>query len=250
MGSLEGKVAIVTGGARGVGQAYCLGLAREGAAVVAADLTPADEVVAQVTSAGGRAASIPVDVSDQASTEALAAETIKRFGRLDILVNNAAHFRYVEKRRFYDIPVDEWDKAFDVNVRGSWLCARAVYPQMQAQHSGRIINISSMVVWRGTPSFLHYLTSKAAIIGLTRGLAVELGADNISVNTVVPDFMPHNLEYAAANPQIDQVNVGDRVFRRTQTPEDMVGTVVFLAGPGADFITGQSIMVNGGSRFQ
>jgi 3-oxoacyl-[acyl-carrier protein] reductase len=249
MRSLDGQVAIVTGGARGVGRAYCLGLAQEGAAVVVADLVDASDLVREIESTGGRAASIPVDISDQASTESLAAAVVERFGRVDVLINNAAHFRYIEKSNFADIAVEEWDKAFAVNVRGSWLCARAVYPQMQRQQSGRIINISSMVVWRGTPGFLHYSASKAAIIGLTRGLAVEAGKDNIAVNTVVPDFMPHDLEYAAANPGIDQVNVSDRIFKRTQTPEDMVGVVLFLAGPGADFITGQSFLVNGGSRF-
>jgi 3-oxoacyl-[acyl-carrier protein] reductase len=247
-GTLDGRVAIVTGGARGIGRAYGLGLADAGATVVVADLIDGGPVVTEIEGAGGVAASIGVDVSDLASTESLARTTVERFGRIDILVNNAAYFRYVEKHPMADIPIEEWDRAFAVNVRGSWLCARAVLPTMRRQGSGRIINVSSMTVWKGTPGFLHYVASKAAIIGLSRAMAVELGADNITVNTVVPDFIPHDLENQA-DPVIDQRNVADRVLRRTQRPEDMVGAVVFLAGPGAEFMTGQSLLVNGGSRF-
>jgi len=248
MASLAGRVAIVTGGVRGIGRAYALGLAAEGASVVVADLLPADEVVIEIEAAGGVAASIPVDVAEPASTTALAEATLARFGRIDILVNNAAYFRYVTKHRLEDIPLEEWDRAFAVNVRGTWLATCAVLPSMRAQGSGRIINVSSMTVWKGVPNFAHYVASKAAIIGLTRAMATELGPDNITVNTVVPDFTPHDIENQA-DPAIDARNVADRVLKRTQQPEDMVGAVVFLAGPGAEFITGQSLLVNGGSRY-
>jgi NAD(P)-dependent dehydrogenase (short-subunit alcohol dehydrogenase family) len=248
MGSLDGRVAIVTGGARGIGRAYAMGLAAEGAAVVVADLLPGDPVVAEIEAAGGRAASIEVDVSDRESTEQLARSTAERFGRIDILVNNAAYFRYVVKHPLEDIPIEEWDRAFAVNVRGTWLCTRAVLPAMRAQQDGRVINVSSMTAWKGTPGFAHYVASKAAIIGLTRAMASELGRDNITVNTVVPDFIPHDLENQA-DPAIDQRNVADRVLKRTQQPQDMVGTVVFLAGPGAAFMTGQNLIVNGGARY-
>jgi NAD(P)-dependent dehydrogenase (short-subunit alcohol dehydrogenase family) len=248
VGTLDGRVAIVTGGARGIGRSYVLGLAAEGARVVVADLLAGDEVVASVEGAGGSAVSIQVDVADLESTERLASSTVERFGRIDILVNNAAYFRYVVKHPLADIPLDEWDRAFAVNVRGTWLCTRAVLPTMRTQGEGRIINVSSMTVWKGTPGFAHYVASKAAIIGLTRAMATELGPDNITVNTVVPDFIPHDLENQS-DPAIDRRNVADRVLKRTQEPQDMVGAVVFLAGPGAAFMTGQSLLVNGGSRY-
>jgi 3-oxoacyl-[acyl-carrier protein] reductase len=157
VGTLDGRVAIVTGGARGIGRSYVLGLAAEGARVVVADLLAGDEVVASVEGAGGSAVSIQVDVADLESTERLASSTVERFGRIDILVNNAAYFRYVVKHPLADIPLDEWDRAFAVNVRGTWLCTRAVLPTMRTQGEGRIINVSSMTVWKGTPGFAHYV---------------------------------------------------------------------------------------------
>jgi NAD(P)-dependent dehydrogenase (short-subunit alcohol dehydrogenase family) len=250
MGALEGKVAIVTGGARGIGRAYSLGLAREGAAVAVADINDGSRTAGEIEAAGGTALVVRADVRSLADTERMAAQTVERFGRIDILVNNARHFRYAKRGPFDEIPVDEWDEAFAVNVRGTWLCARAVVPTMRAQGAGRIINVSSMTVWKGKEGFLHYVSSKAAVVGLSRALATEIGGDGIAVNTVVPEYIPHDLEYAAELPIIDQKVIAQRVFKRTQTPEDMVGIVVFLAGPGADFITGQSFLVNGGSGYQ
>jgi 3-oxoacyl-[acyl-carrier protein] reductase len=247
MANLKDRVALVTGGAHGIGRAYALGLASEGAAVVVADMSDGAPVVAEIERAGGKAMAVRVDVADKASTERMAKAALERYGRIDILVNNAAHFRHVQKSSFDEIDVEEWDKAFDVNVRGTWLCTRAVYPRMREQRYGRIINVSSMTVFEGTPNFLHYVTSKSAIVGFTRALAVEVGSYNIAVNTVVPSYIPHDL----GRPQsVDAENVAMRIFKRTQVPDDMVGIVVFLAGPGADFITGQSFMVNGGARFQ
>jgi 3-oxoacyl-[acyl-carrier protein] reductase len=247
MANLKDRVALVTGGAHGIGRAYALGLAREGAAIVVADMSDSAPVVAEIERAGGKAMAARVDVADKASTERMAKAALERFGRIDILVNNAAHFRDVKKSSFDEIEVEEWDKAFDVNVRGTWLCARAVYPSMRAQRWGRIINVSSMTVFEGTPTFLHYVASKSAIVGLTRALAVEVGPYNIAVNTVVPSYIPHDL----GRPQsVDEYSVGMRIFKRTQVPEEMIGIGVFLAGAGADFITGQSFLVNGGARFQ
>jgi NAD(P)-dependent dehydrogenase (short-subunit alcohol dehydrogenase family) len=194
---------------------------------------------------------VEVDVSDQPSTEAMALSVHRRFGRIDILVNNAGYFRYARRGMpLEDISVEEWDKAFAVNVRGTWLCSRAVLPFMKKQNHGRIINISSQTAWIGTPGFLHYVASKSAIIGLTRSMATELGGNNIAVNTVVPDLIPHDLEYARSHPELDQRVVARRVFKRTQLPDDLVGLVVFLAGPWSAFITGQSFLVNGGSLYQ
>lgn len=250
MGQLDGKVAIITGGARGIGRAYAIGFAREGAKVAVADMGDSSEVVAEIEAAGGDAAAVQVDVTDEASTDAMAAAVVDRFGTIDILINNAGHFRYVKRGHFMDIPVDEWDRAFQVNVRGTWLCCKAVFPAMRDQGSGKIVNISSMTAWKGNLNFLHYVASKGAIIGLTRALAVEVGDNDINVNTLVPEYIPHDLEYAQELPQIDEKIIRSRVFKRTQLPEDMVGAAIFLSSPASDFITGQSLLVNGGTQFQ
>jgi NAD(P)-dependent dehydrogenase (short-subunit alcohol dehydrogenase family) len=250
MGQLDGKVAIITGGARGIGRAYALGFAREGALVAVADMVDGEPVATEIEAGGGRAMAIAVDVTDEASTDAMAAAVVERFGTIDILINTAGHFRYAKRGPFTDIPVDEWDLAFDVNVRGTWLCIKAVFPTMRDKGAGKIVNISSMTAWKGNAYFAHYVASKAAIIGLTRALALEVGKDGINVNTLVPEYIPHDLEYAAELPGIDANVVNQRVFKRTQLPDDMVGAAIFLSGAGSDFITGQSLLVNGGTWFQ
>lgn len=249
MGSLDGRVAIVTGGARGIGRAYCLGLAREGAAVVSADLADSDETVDLILTEGGQADQVQTDVSDKESTENMARSTAERFGRIDILVNNAGYFVTLKRGPWYDIPVGEWDRAFHINVRGVWLCCLAVWPYMKEQRHGKIINISSNVIYRGVPNFLHYSASKSALIGLTRSLAKEVGEHGIAVNAVAPEYIPSPELEKVNPPNQDEMVVAQRIFKRTQTSEDMVGTILFLAGPGSDFITGQSILVNGGSCF-
>jgi 3-oxoacyl-[acyl-carrier protein] reductase len=192
---------------------------------------------------------VQVDVSDLASTEAMAAAALERFGRIDILINNAGYFTEIVKKPFEELSVEEWDRAFAVNVRGSWLCARAVAPAMKAQRSGKIVNTSSMTVPSGIPGFLHYVSSKSAIVGLTRALARELGEWGISVNTVTPDYIPHDAEYAARQPEMAAFIAQQRAFKRDMVPEDLVGTILFLAGPGSDFVTGQDFWVNGGRLF-
>jgi NAD(P)-dependent dehydrogenase (short-subunit alcohol dehydrogenase family) len=249
MGRLDGRVAIVTGGARGIGRAYCLGLSAEGARVTVADLIDGEPVVKEIVDGGGEAIALHVDVSDAASTEAMARKTAEAFGRIDVLINNAAYFKQVKRGPFDEIDVEEWDRAFAVNVRGAWLCARAVFPYMREQGSGRIINIASNTVWKGVTGFLHYVTSKAALVGMTRSLAREVGDHNIAVNTVAPDFIPDE-DMLRTRGSHDQEVIAQRCFKRRQVPEDMVGTVVYLSGPDSDFVTGQSILVNGGAWFQ
>ena len=250
MGSLDGRVAIVTGGARGIGRAYCVGLAQEGAKVISADLADSSETVALVNQAGGEADLVITDVSDKGSTEEMARFTMERFGRIDILVNNAGYFVTLKRGPWTDIPVDELDKAFDINVRGVWLCCLAVFPSMKEHGYGKIINITSNVIYRGVPNFLHYSASKSALIGLTRSLAKEVGEFGIAVNAVAPEYIPSSPELEKVNPpNQDEIVVQQRIFKRTQLPEDMVGSILFLAGPGSDFITGQSLLVNGGSCF-
>ncbi|MDJ0925387.1 MAG: SDR family oxidoreductase [Acidimicrobiia bacterium] len=249
MGELQDRVAIVTGGGRGIGLAYARGLARVGASVVIADIGDMGDAVADIREAGGIVEAVKVDVSDPVSTEKMAAFTFDRFGRIDVLINNAAHFSAIDMGPFDEIEVEEWDKCFAVNVKGSWLAAKAVTPHMKDRSYGKIINISSMTVPDGVPGFAHYVSTKAAIVGLTRALARELGAWNIAVNTLTPDYIPHDAELDAKNPGIDEMLVAGRSFQRTQVPEDMVGAAIFLASSGSDFITGQNIYVNGGRWF-
>lgn len=249
MGMLDGRVVIVTGGAKGIGRAYCRGLAEHGAKVVVADLSDAAETVDEVASLGGEAMALSVDVSDVAQTEKLAARTVEAYGRIDGLVNNAGFFTEAARVLMEDISPDEWDRCFAVNVKGTWLCSRAVTPTMRAQGSGKIVNISSTTVNDGTLRFLHYVSSKSAILGLTRAMARELGPDGIAVNTITPDYIPHNEEYASARPEIDVAIRARRAFARTQVPEDLVGTLLYLMSPMSDFVTGQNIFVNGGSSF-
>ena len=249
MGELDGRVAIVTGGARGIGRAYCLGLARAGASVVVADLLDGGPVVEEVEALGGTAMAVTVDVSDPQSSEAMARAAVDRFGRIDALVNNAAFFKQVTRGPFEDITPEEWDLAHRVNVRGVWLCCRAVFPAMRQQGYGKIVNISSNVVWKGVPSFLHYVSSKSALLGFTRALAREVGDHNIMVNCVAPDFIPDEEMRRTRAAEAEAV-IAQRCLKREQTPEDMVGIVVWLCGPGSDFVTGQSFLVNGGAWFQ
>jgi 3-oxoacyl-[acyl-carrier protein] reductase len=235
-------VVIVTGAAGGLGRVYCRALADAGYDVVAADLEPAADVE-------GAELTVAVDVSDQASTEAMATAVVDRFGRIDGLVNNAAVYATIVKKDFDEIPVDEWDGVFAVNVRGSWLCARAVAPAMKAARRGKIVNVSSMTVPTAPPGFAHYVASKAAIIGLTRALARELGAHGIAVNTLTPDYIAFNRDYDNRQPGMPPALAAQRVFAREQRPEDMVGPLLFLLGAGSDFVTGQNVWVNGGREF-
>ena len=243
------RVAIVTGAAKGLGRTYALALADAGYAVVAADVLDTASVAADVAAGGGAALALTVDVSDEPATSELAEATLERFGRIDVLVNNAAIFTSIVKKPFDELSVEEWDRMFAVNVRGAWLCAKAVAPTMKAQRAGKIVNVSSMTVPSGIPLFLHYVSSKAAIVGLTRALARELGPWNICVNTVSPDYIPHDPDYDGRQPEMAGLLAAQRCFQRDQTPEDMVGTILFLAGPGSDFVTGQNIWVNGGRLF-
>jgi 3-oxoacyl-[acyl-carrier protein] reductase len=233
------EVAIVTGGARGLGLAYVEGLKGAGFDVVVADVNESE--------AGDLY--VPVDVSDPSSTGAMAAAVVERFGRIDVLINNAGYFTQIVKKPFEELTVEEWDLAFAVNVRGTWLCCRAVVPTMKAQRSGKIVNTSSMTVPSGIPGFLHYVSSKSAIVGLTRALARELGEWGISVNTITPDYVPHDEEYAARQPEMAALLASQRAFKRDEVPQDLVGTILFLAGHGSDFVTGQDFWVNGGRLF-
>jgi NAD(P)-dependent dehydrogenase (short-subunit alcohol dehydrogenase family) len=235
---LEGKVAVVTGGAQGIGRAIADGLAAEGAEVVIADLHPP---------AGG----IRADVANEGDVQRMVDETVERYGRLDILVNNAGLYASLAMRPFTEIPLDEWRQVMDVNVASMFLTCRAAVPVMREQGGGKVVNISSGTPFRGVPFLLHYVTSKGAIVALTRALAKELGKDGIHVNCVAPGFtMTEGVQaYPEVVEKLRDVSVAARTIQRDQVPEDVVGAVVFLCTPAADFITGQTMVIDGGQHF-
>jgi NAD(P)-dependent dehydrogenase (short-subunit alcohol dehydrogenase family) len=244
---LAGRVAIVTGGARHIGAAYCRRLAEEGAAVVIADILDGEVTAQEVRAKGGNALALKVDVSKEEDTHHMAAEALRAFGRIDILINNAAIFINIQRHPFYEISAEEWDRVSAVNIKGPFLCAKAVFPQMKEQRSGKIINISSSTAYWGTPNFLHYVASKAALIGMTRSLAREVGEFGICVNAIAPGLVEH--EGQNAPKALSELQLKERSIKRLQTPDDLMGTLVFLCSSDSDFMTGQAIVVDGGSVF-
>ena len=246
---LKDKVAIVTGAAQGIGKTYAMRLSQEGAKVVLADILDASAAKEEIESQGGDALALQTDVSDEKSTATMAQKTIERFGSIDILVNNAAIFAALETKPFFEITAQEWDDVMRVNLKGVFLCSKAVYPEMKKQNKGKIINIASGVFFKGLPLFLHYVASKGGVIGLTRALAREVGDDRICVNAIAPGYTVTEVMAEASIHDEAFINavVGSRSFKRHEHPEDILGTVVFLASDESDFITGQTIVVDGGS---
>lgn len=249
MGKLDGRVAIVTGAAQGIGAAFAKALASEGSRLVIADLDTGASVVEEIESAGGVAVDVPTDVSTKDGCENMVSKAIESFGRLDILVNNAAIFTAVERKNFDDIPVDEWDAVMGVNVRGVWLGCCAAVPEMRKNGYGKIISISTGRVFKGTPFFLHYDASKAAVIGITRSLSREVGDDNICVNAIAPGSTMSENVVARTNWKGGNADatMQTRAIKRHEEPQDLVGACVFLASGESDFITGQTLVVDGGS---
>lgn len=246
MGVLEGRTIIVTGAGGNIGRAYCRGLLDQGANVLAADLA---DLSAADWGGGARLRTFRADILSQADCDAMAQAAVDAFGSLDGIVNNAGFFKSASFGSFMDIDPAEWDRCYEVNVRGTWQCCRAVYPHMKAQGRGSIVNIGSNTPYKGIPNFLHYVSSKMAIVGLTRALAREVGAAGITVNTLCPDLIPDDEILGKQGTAANDRTVGERCLKRTQTPEDMIGAAVFLLSGLSGFVTGQSLLVNGGAHF-
>jgi NAD(P)-dependent dehydrogenase (short-subunit alcohol dehydrogenase family) len=246
---LKDKVAIVTGGGRGIGAAFCEALALYGAKVAVADILDTDPVVNKIVNLGGMAVSSQVDVASAQSVEALVAKTIEHFGHVDILVNNAGLFANLEKKPFQEIDSDEWDRVMAVNVRGSFECAKAVAPTMIKRNGGKIVNIASGTVFKGFANMLHYVASKGAVVAMTRSLARELGPYNVCVNAIAPGLTMS--EAVATNPEwtgaANAGTISSRALRRDQVPADLIGTLIYLCSDESNFVTGQTVVVDGGS---
>jgi NAD(P)-dependent dehydrogenase (short-subunit alcohol dehydrogenase family) len=248
MGKLDGRVAIVTGAAQGIGAAYAKRFAEEGAKVCVSDILDCTNVVNTITQFGGEGIGVECDVSDENQVEAMVANTVERWGKIDIMVPNAAIFATLKRGSFLDIDVDDWDRLMAVNVRGVYLCLKAVVPVMKKAGYGKIINISSSTVQAGVPMMLHYVSSKGAIDAMTRALAREVGDDGIRVNSVAPGFtMSERIEAQRDDLQFYvEMSRKGRAIKRDELPEDIIGAMVFLASADSDFITGQTIVIDGG----
>jgi NAD(P)-dependent dehydrogenase (short-subunit alcohol dehydrogenase family) len=248
---LNNKRIIVTGAASGIGRAIAVALAARGAAVVATDVRAPHDTLAAIEAVGGRGIALAADVTDPVQTDAMAAQCVERLGGIEGLVNNAGIYSTIVPRPFEQIDLDEWRKLFEVNVFGLARCCQAVVPHMRAAGGGRIVNIISGVPFKGIPFMLHYVASKGAVLGMTRSLAKELGPANILVNGVAPGFTlsdgvmhnPVQLE------KLREISRNARSLARDQVADDVVGAVGFFMSAGADFITGQTLLVDGGSHF-
>ncbi|HUZ71510.1 MAG TPA: SDR family oxidoreductase [Stellaceae bacterium] len=248
MARLSGTSVIVTGAAQGIGTTYAKALAAEGARVSVCDIDAPDAVVKEIRAAGGEAIGRVCDVTDPQAVAALVRATDEAFGGVQVLVNNAALFGKIAMKPFFEITSEEWDRVVTVNTRGPFECAKAVLPVMRRQGYGKIINIASGTVFKGTPMMLHYVSSKGAVVAMTRAMARELGEAGIRCNALAPgltlsDVVKGRNEYGAMR----TANVASRSLKREEMPEDLVGALIFLAAHDSDFMTGQTMVVDGGS---
>lgn len=244
---LKDRVAIVTGGAKGLGRAFAIRLAEEGASVMVVtrkDMDNLKETVKMIQDKGGKAAFFQADVANETDIKAMAKATADQFGKIDILLNNAAIYDGIKRKPFTEVSLDEWDLVLSVNVKGAFLATRAVFPYMKEQGYGKIINLSSETFFTGSTGFVHYVASKGGIIGLTRALAIELGPYNICINCLAPGFTDTEASRGLAD--VNKYDTSKTPLRRLEKPEDLTGAALFLASSESDFITGQTLLVDGG----
>ena len=248
MGRLDGRVAIITGSAQGIGAAYAKAMAEEGAKIVVTDVLDTETTVNIIKQAGGEAIGVQADVTDKDAVASMVEEAISTYGKVDIMVTNAALFGTLEQKSFMDIDEDEWDRVMRVNTRGVFTCVKAVVPEMRKNGYGKIVNIASSTVQMGVPWMLHYVSSKGAVFAMTRAMARELGDDNICVNSIAPGLtMSDGIELQRDELQGNiAMSLAGRSFKRDEMPDDLVGTAVFLASSDSDFMTGQNVVVDGG----
>ena len=246
--SLKERVVIVTGAGQGIGRVFAKGFAQAGARVVIAELneSKAASVATEILEAGGQALAVTTDVADEASIKEMVEVVQDEWGRIDVLVNNAGIFSTLEMRPFDQIPLEEWEKVLRVNLTGPFLCARAVLPAMRRAQWGRIINVASGAVRLGRPNYLHYIATKAALAGMSLSMARELGKDGITVNAILPGATFTEIERKTVTPEQKERIVAMQCIPRPETPEDLVGAVLFLASDASGFVTGQSINLDGG----
>lgn len=250
MGRLDGKVAIVTGGARSIGAAFAKGLSEEGAQVVVADLDDAEETLGIIKQAGGDAMAVKTDVTREADCDNMVAQAVQTYGRLDILVANAGLWVHLERQNALEIDVETWQKVMAVNVQGVWLSAKAAIPAMRKNEYGKIITVASTRAMKGGASMLHYDASKGAVIAMTRSLAREWGEAGIRANVIAPGATDTEISRSLADETQQARRVASaqsRAIKRAEEPDDLVGTCQFLASPESDFMSGQTIVVDGGA---
>ena len=248
MARLERRVAIVTGAGRGIGAVYARALAAEGARIAVADIIDTASTVNVVKQAGGEAIGVHCDVTDPEQVRAMVAATIEAFGKVDILVTNAALFADLEFKSFMEIDEAEWDRVLAVNLRGVFTCAKAAIPEMRRNGYGKIVNISSGTVFKGTPMMLHYVSSKGAVVAFTRALAREVGDAGVRVNALAPGLtMSEEVARKEQWAAIKDANAATRAIRRDAMPEDLIGAMLFLCSSDSDFVTGQTLVCDGGS---
>lgn len=249
MDRLKDRVVVVTGGARGIGAVFSAALADEGAKVVIADIVDGDDAVSHIKAAGGEAIYVRTDVTSEQSVADMVAKTEAEYGPIDALVNNAAIFATLSKQPFQDIAIDEWDKVMAVNVRGPFICSKAVAPAMIKRGKGKILNVASGTVFKGMAGMLHYVSSKGAVVAMTRCLARELGPNGICVNAIAPGLTMS--ENVLSNPTWQgkgaQATVASRAIQREQVPDDLIGSLLFFCSSDSDFVTGQTLVIDGGA---
>jgi len=241
---LKDKVVIATGAAQGLGKAFCGALVKEGAKIMVVDILDCKGTIEEIEASGGVARALRTDVSSPEETQKMAEETVRTFGRVDVLVNCAAIVATLQRKPFFEIDPVEWDRVMAVNVKGPWLCTRAVFPYMKSQGKGKIINFSSETFFTGSHGFVHYVTSKGGVVGMTRSLAIELGPHNITINAIAPGLT--DSETARAISDVTKYDVSRTPVGRLEQPQDLFGALIFLASEDSDFITGQTILVDGG----